>query len=147
MNSREFMRAESVSSHIVSIVMLIVAAMLAFLIIEKINRNPLHGNVLLGMLMAAGDLFVNSIFFYRFVKLSKILSSSIISSQKSFYTMKVLSNSTVLLSLILILFSNNAAFDKTVDTIASVLLILICIVIAIRNLIENRRIGSMANPG
>jgi len=142
-NNVVFRKAEQISGNIVSVVMLITAILLSVVMYFKFQNGKMDGNVIFGICIAAGDLFMNSGFLIKYIKLSRGIASKVVSSQKHFYTMKVLSNSTVLLSLLLILFVNNTISAKYIDIVASCMLICISIYISIQNLIKNNT-GSSA---
>ncbi len=131
--------AELFSSRIVSVIMLISAILLGAVTFLKFKTNQGHGNVLIGMVISCGDITMNSLFYFRYHKLGKTMNSKLVVSQKNFYFMKVLSNWTVLISLILLFIMQRQRYDRLVDTAAAVILIIISISISICNLIKTQK--------
>jgi divalent metal cation (Fe/Co/Zn/Cd) transporter len=129
-------KAELFSSEVVSLIMFISAVLLGIVTFLKLQQKQTYGNVLIGICISCGDITMNSFFLMRYHKLSTKLKSKLIASQKYFYAMKVLSNLTVLISLVLIFTVKTHMTDKLIDTTASCILILISISMAVRNLLN-----------
>lgn len=129
-------KAELVSSRIVSLILLISAILLVLVMILKQHSSPVHGNVLIGICISCGDITMNSFFLIRYYILGKHMESKLVVAQKNFYFMKVLSNFTVLASLLLLFVIASHRFDRMIDTGASCVLIFISITVSVRNFIR-----------